>query len=250
MAAANRLLIGQIALERGLLTQDQLRQCLDLQAGQPNPKSLGVLLVELGFLTEAQISLLCEEQKRRLAEEVATAPAPKDEAAFGRLLVKAGHTSQERVNEALRAQQDLAERNVRKRLGELLVEAGHVSPDQVRAVLRTQGKAIMSCTFCGRHMNVVLAIVDRAACTKCGMPLEERIAGVAAGETAYLLPAVDVSTLRAVKAPPAPAAAAPAPPPPTVPVPAGPRKARWDLLVVIIGLAILILFLLSRSSAR
>jgi hypothetical protein len=248
MAAANRLLIGQIALERGWLTQEQLRQCLDLQAGQPNPKSVGALLVELRFLTEAQITQLCDEQKRRLAEEMATAPASKDELAFGRLLVKGGHATEAQVNEALRAQQDLAERNVRKRLGELLVETGRVTPDVVRGVLKQQGKALMSCTFCGRHMNVVLAIADRAACTKCGMPLEEKIAGVAAGETAYLLPAVDVTTLRAV-APPAPVPPpAPAVPPP--PPPPAERKARWDLLVVIIALAILILFLLSRSSAR
>jgi hypothetical protein len=247
MTAPNRLLIGQIALERGWLTQDQLRQCLDLQAGQPNPKSVGALLVELRFLTEAQITQLCDEQKRRLAEEMATAPASKDELAFGRLLVKGGHATEAQVNEALRAQQDLAERNVRKRLGELLVETGRVTPDVVRSVLKQQGKALMSCTFCGRHMNVVLAIADRAACTKCGMPLEEKIAGVAAGETAYLLPAVDVTTLRTVKetAPEPPAPAVPPPPPP----PAG-RKARWDLLVVIIALAILILFLLSRTSAR
>ncbi len=247
MTAANRLLIGQIALERGLLSQEQLRQCLDLQAGQPAPKSLGALLVELGFLTEAQISLLCEEQKRRLAEDMATAPAPKDEFAFGRLLVKGGHATQEQVNEALRAQQDLAERNVRKRLGELLVEAGHLGPDAVRAVLKQQGKVLMSCTFCGRHMNVVEAIADRAACTKCGMPLEEKIAGVAAGETAYLLPAVDVSTLRAVKAPSLPAPApAPSPPPP----PARRRGARWDLLIVIAALAALVLFLVSRLKGR
>lgn len=249
MAAANRLLIGQIALERGLLTQEQLRQCLELQAGQPNPKSVGALLVELGFLTETQISLLCEEQKRRLAEQVATSPAPKDELAFGRLLVKGGHATEEQVNEALRAQQDLAERNVRKRLGELLVEAGRVTPEQVRAVLRAQGKVLMSCTFCGRHMNVVLAIADQAACTKCGMPLEDRIAGVAAGETAYLLPAVDVSTLRAVKE--APPAAPPAPPPaPAAPPPPQGLRSRWDLLLVILALALLLLFLLSRSSAR
>ena len=249
MAQANRLLLGQIALERGLLSQDQLRQVLDLQASQPSPKSVGALLLELGFLTDAQISLLCEEQKRRLAEQVSTVPAPKDEMAFGRLLVKGGHATQEHVNEALRAQQDLAERNVRKRLGELLVEAGRLTPEAVVSVLRLQGKVLMSCTFCGNHMNVVAAIAEQAGCSKCGMPLEERHVGVGAGETAYLLPAVDVTTLRALKAPVIPAAPAALEAPPAPP-PAPGRRARWDLLVVIVALAALILYLLSRLSGR
>jgi hypothetical protein len=100
---------------------------------------------------------------------------------------------QEHVNEALRAQQDLADRGVRKRLGELLVEAGHLSADAVPDVLKAQGKVLMACTFCGAHFNVLITIADGYPCRKCGMPLDQKtgIDVVSADETAYLLPAVD-----------------------------------------------------------
>ena len=129
MGAHNRLLVGQIAVELGFVTREQLQECVDLQAGQVQPKPIGTLLVENGFLAQDRLAAVLDEQNRRLQESLPYAPAQRGAVAFGHLLVDGGLVSQERVNEALRAQQDLADRGVRKRLGELLVEAGHLSPE-------------------------------------------------------------------------------------------------------------------------
>jgi hypothetical protein len=248
MGPRNRLLIGQIALDLQLLRQDQLQQCVDHQAGQVQPKPIGTLLVEAGLLTPEQLTLVMEEQKRRLEEELPYAPSRRGAVAFGRLVVERGHAKQAIVNEALRAQQDLADRGVRKRLGELLVEAGHLSADVVPEILRAQGKVLLGCTFCGAHLNVLISIADGYPCPKCGMPLDRKTGTISADETAYLLPAMDPRPRAAPtesRRPEAPVAAAAS----AAPVDAMRTEmmGRFIRIITIIGVATLILYLITRK---
>lgn len=245
MGANNRLLVGQIAVELGFLTREQLQECIDLQAGQVQAKPIGTLLVENGFLPQERLVVVLEEQKRRLQESLPYAPTQRGAVAFGRLIIDRGLVSPEHVNEALRAQQDLADRGMRKRLGELLVEAGHLKADDVPEILKAQGKVLMACTFCGAHYNVLITIAEGYPCRKCGMPLDEKTGIVSADETAYLLPASDprprgpaTDTKRAV-------VEAPAPPPP--PTGIGPDfLARLARILTIIGILTLLLYLLTK----
>lgn len=73
-ASSEHLLFGKILIERALVTPGQLEQCLRLQAaeidvGRPR-RSLGDLMIELGFITKAQLDLTLAEQRRRLKELV------------------------------------------------------------------------------------------------------------------------------------------------------------------------------------
>ncbi|HLF91898.1 MAG TPA: hypothetical protein VJB14_00405 [Planctomycetota bacterium] len=191
MTSNNSLLVGQIALELRLVGREQLQQCLDYQAGQVQPKPIGALLVQNGFLTETQMERVLDEQRRRFAEGLPHAPATREALSFGKLVVQHGHARPENVSEALRAQQDLAERGIRRRLGELLVAAGRLPAEAVPAILKMQGKTLMACTFCGAHFNVLSAIAEGYPCRECGMPLAEKTVSISAYDTAYLMPAVD-----------------------------------------------------------
>jgi hypothetical protein len=249
MGPRNRLLVGQIALELKLLTREQLQECIDLQAGQVQAKPIGMLLVESGFLTQGQLTVVIEEQKRRLAESLPYAPTQRGAVAFGRLIVERGLAKQEHVNEALRAQQDLADRGVRKRLGELLVEAGHLSAEAVPELLKVQGKVLMACTFCGAHLNVLSSIAEGYPCRKCGMPLDQKTGIVSADDTAYLLPARDPRPRTDETA----RAAALEASRPREPQARGNSAMRADLLrriaqiLTIIGILTLVLYLLSKN---
>ncbi len=73
-ASSEHLLFGKILIERSLVTQGQLDQCLKLQAaevdvGRPR-RSLGDLMIELGFITKPQLDLALAEQRRRLKDLV------------------------------------------------------------------------------------------------------------------------------------------------------------------------------------
>lgn len=246
MGARNRLLIGQIAIELGFVTPEQLQECINHQAGQVQAKPVGTLLVESGFLTPERLTTVIEEQKKRLQESLPYAPTQRGAAAFGRLIVERGLVTQEHVNEALRAQQDLADRGIRKRLGEMLVEAGHLSAEAVPDVLKTQGKVLMGCTFCGAHFNVLETIAEGYPCRKCGMPLDRKTGTVSADETAYLLPALD-SRPR----PPSPATArreaaaiAAAAAPPAI---SKDFLIRLSRILIIIGVLTLLFYLLTKE---
>jgi len=258
MFQRNDLLIGQIALQWGLIKQEQLQQCLTLQAGQSRRRPVGALMVDTGFIREEQLVRIIEEQRRRMKAYAAYREARKEEFLFGKLLVKGGLASLERVNEALGAQQDLTERGTKKRLGELLIDAGHITPENVHQTLRLQGKTIMVCRLCRSQYNVVLTVAEGMTCRRCGRPLEQASDSVTADETSFLLPSV-VPPLPVrpptVRMPPPPA---PAEAPLPVPVPAAPVTARTrarrrrrttGLLVLIVALVVLAFLLLTRSAA-
>jgi hypothetical protein len=254
MKSRNSLLIGQIALELGLLAPDQLQQCVDLQAGQVQPRPIGALLLENRFLTQAQLDEIILEQRRRLEQESPHTPSQKGSVAFGSLAVRHGCVKVEHLNEALRAQQDLADRGQRKRLGELLVGAGHLAAEVVPGLLKMQGKTLLACTFCGSHYNVLSSIAEGYPCRKCGMPLGEKIVTLSALETAYLLPAKDPrpQQTRESGSPPSPAPAASKAAASIPSLDAATRRAlllRLLQILTFIGILMLALWLFSKSSA-
>jgi len=245
----NRLLIGQIALDLQLVTKEQLQQCVDFQAGQLQPKPIGVLLVQHGFLNAEQLAKVLEEQERRLKEPLPHSPAEVGAVAFGRLLVERGLAKQEHVNEALRAQQDLVERGIRRRLGELLVESGHLKAEAVPGLLKAQGKTLMACTFCGSHYNVLTSIAEGYPCRQCGMAMNETLGTISALDTAYLLPAIDLRPRPDAPRPSSsPAAAAIVAAPQHPPVLSPELLRRLLQVILVIGVLGLLLYYLSRNS--
>lgn len=248
MNPRNRLLVGQIALDLQLVTRDQLQQCIDFQAGQVQPKPIGALLVQNGFLNAEQLAKVIEEQERRLQEPQAHTPVAVGALAFGRLVVERGYCKTEHVNEALRAQQDLADRGLRHRLGELLVESGHLKADVVPGLLKIQGKTLMACTFCGSHYNVLTSIADGYPCRQCGMAMSETLGTISAIDTAYLLPAIDPRVRPEPSATlPAPAAAVPVAAPAAAPALSPDLVRRLVQVFVIIGLLAVVLYWLSKN---
>jgi uncharacterized protein (DUF433 family) len=248
MATRNLTLVGQIAIDLQLVTKEQLQECIDFQAGQVRAKPIGALLVEYGFLTEAQLAAVIAEQQRRLQESLPHTPTSVGAASFGRRLIEAGLVKPEQVNEALRAQQDLAERGIRRRLGELLVEAGHLKAELIPGLLKKQGKTLMACTFCGSHYNVISSIAEGYPCRQCGMPMNETLGTISAIDTAYLLPAMDSRPRPETPARPVPVPVAT--PPPAPPPPAMNRDLMvrlFQVLLIIIILSIILYFLSQKN---
>ena len=168
MGPRNRRLVGQIALDLELLDRAQLQQCIDLQAGQVSPKPLGVLLIETGLLTPEKLTQILEEQKRRLQEELPYTPAQRGAVAFGRLVVERGHAKQEAVNEALRAQQDLADRVIdgqlsRTEAARLVRQTAGGRQGRGGAKGKAKGPARLPPELKHRHQNGVRLVAHTAA---------------------------------------------------------------------------------------
>jgi hypothetical protein len=141
-ARATVLLLGRIAVEKGYLQPGDLDRCVRAQVGDPRCRGgrfmapLGEILVSRGYLSDAQLGDVLDEQRRRLE-----APLPGDgrvvDSLFGRRIVRERLASEAAVNAALRLQAVMEEVGVQPvpRLGQLLVERGCLSREDVERLL-------------------------------------------------------------------------------------------------------------------
>ena len=168
------ILIGRIALERGLVTREQLADCLKEQASQPvaTAPPLGAIFLKRGFIRQPDLDSLLDEQKRRLADAVELTDAKLEDTILGRLLVRQGLATEKQVYECLRIQAELSEQGQpAPRLGDLLVRKGYLTTDAVSA-LQVQPKAFFVCAACGARFSMLAADpAKRYPCKKCGAPL-------------------------------------------------------------------------------
>lgn len=171
MISLKDLLLGQIAVERGLISKAQLEDCVRAQQKEKAPKPLGRLLVSRGLLKDEQLAGLLGEQSRRVEVLEAFKKLQTADYLFGQLLVKDNLATQLQINKCLEIQLKMAEKGTAPipRVGELLVEHGFVDRKTVADVLKLQSKNLLYCTACARQYNVVGLEEGKAyRCKECG----------------------------------------------------------------------------------
>src|SRR5262245_66569268 len=60
------VLFGKLAIKLGLVTPDEVNECLRFQAEPGETRSLGEILVERGFLTTIQVKDILEKQLKKI----------------------------------------------------------------------------------------------------------------------------------------------------------------------------------------
>jgi DNA-directed RNA polymerase subunit RPC12/RpoP len=60
------VLLGKLAVRDGLLTEDEVNECLRLQAAEGETRSLGEIMVAQGYLTPSQIKGLLAKQLKKI----------------------------------------------------------------------------------------------------------------------------------------------------------------------------------------
>ncbi len=185
-------LLGRLAVEKGLVTEAQLKECVREQKAAPagRERPLGVVMLALGFIREPDLEGLLRDQNERLRSLDAYQKMQKVEYLFGQLLVKHSKATQIQINKCLEIQQRLAEKggDPVPRLGEILLEHGYVDRQTVGEVLRMQNKELLFCTGCGRQLNVVDLDGGRTyRCRECGGTMVQRsqLESLRADETSF-----------------------------------------------------------------
>ena len=195
MPTHNDLLLGQIAIRKGLVTIEQLMEALQEQAKDTPPgevtvrirryqRPLGVILVAKGFLADAQLLSLLQEQKARLQLPADYIEMSRDQVLFGQIVQREGYATAAQVNKSLRIQslqETLPARPANghgperpPRLGQIMVERGYIQADHVVTTLHKQTKAVLRCTECGVRYNVPGYEARRMyRCRRCGAVLNE-----------------------------------------------------------------------------
>ncbi len=177
-------MIGRIAVERGLVSTEQLAECLSEQRTSEGT-TLGAILVRRGILKEEDVEALVRERERRLAQALDVSDPRIEDALFGRLLIRQNLVREPQLYECLRAQSDLAERGEKvPRLGDLLVRRGYVSVDMADPALLLRRRKVLACPSCGARFSAEGTDPSRKySCKECGCGLERQEQLVIVGQT-------------------------------------------------------------------
>ncbi len=162
---------GQIALKLHIINQRQLEEALELQHFAKERKPLGLVLIQLKYVTQQDLERILEAQKALVTKAAAEKKAERDDNLFGKVAISMGYCDERQVGEAL-DYQDALPRDRSMTLGEILVRKGHLSLKQVNEIRDAQMGFVMHCPQCRTPYNSVLFRPNVSLqCYRCGSPL-------------------------------------------------------------------------------
>ncbi len=178
MSTNSDLLIGRIALERGLVSEAQLAECLSDQRGAP-ASTLPAIMLRKGLIKPGDLDVLVEEHKKRLADALELSDPKLEDALLGRLLIKQGLVKEAQLYECLRSQAEMGEAGHKApRLGEILVRKGFLATDPGALPSPSPSPArkdTLVCPACSAHFSTAGTDASkRYTCKQCGGVLERQ----------------------------------------------------------------------------
>jgi serine/threonine protein kinase len=166
------LLLGKIALREGLITREQLFDCLQAQERNPS-KSIGSIMVARGYLRNEDVERLVEIQKKAFESGPEGAPTQNRRSVLlGRILVDRGLATEYQVNECLRLQGRMSELGINPvpQLGEILLRRNYVDKPALETALQLQNLQLYTCPECNAAIEITDATTPREEikCKACG----------------------------------------------------------------------------------
>lgn len=170
-APADPLLLGRIAVERGVVTAAQMADCIRAQSELGKTTSLGTLLVQRRLATPEQLRELLDLQKRR--QEMLGVRATLDaNRRLGGGLLRHGWITPAQLIECVKEQTQQREAGAHFALGQILVRKRYLSVDRLVEALAEQGKQVLACHACKARFNVLRYEPAHAyRCKRCGTVL-------------------------------------------------------------------------------
>lgn len=164
-------LFGQIAVRLGIVTQKQLEEALEIQRFATGHRPLGLVLIDLKYVTQKDLDRIIKTQEEILQQQNARHRAVREDNFFGKVAIRLGYCTEEQLGECLALQEHLPPQRF-MRLGDIMVIKGYVTVDQVRKVVETQKGLIVYCPGCDTQYNVVMFKPGASIqCYRCGTPL-------------------------------------------------------------------------------
>lgn len=165
-------LFGKIAATLGYLSEDQVRECLQMQKKEGD-LPIGQILIREGHLTPDQLEEVLATQRNYMRKVGSTSREKVEDSIFGKLIVGNAYATAAEVEEALRVQREREDQGRIVPLGSILVEQGALTMAQVEEVLKKQWKKILVCNTCQKQFNVFgYEEGKRFLCRTCKSPLE------------------------------------------------------------------------------
>jgi len=148
------LLFGKVALEYGFTTRDAIVECAREQETRMKHKKIGEIMVDRGYLSTDEVQTILDLQRKTVDISPEEAEARKEQVLFGRLLVDRELITEDQLREALFEKSRREKLGTKVKLGQILVEKGLISVPQAQEILHEQGKEILICPQCWTQYNV------------------------------------------------------------------------------------------------
>jgi serine/threonine protein kinase len=165
------LLLGQIAIREGVITREQLFDCLQAQERNPS-RSIGSIMVSRGYLRQEDVDRLVEIQVKAFDRNGDGPDSGRRGALIGRILVNRGLATEYQVNEALRLQGRMSELGIKPvpPLGEILIRRNYLPREALDTALQLQNLQLYNCPDCGAPIDFEPAASagEEYACAACG----------------------------------------------------------------------------------
>ncbi len=169
-------LFGRLAVLNGYLTQEDLQEALTIQRslGSDERRPIGEILLEQGRITQDQLAEILEIRRKKLRKMLLDSKdLVRTERAFGRQAMKAGLIDADQLERALLEQQRLRRLNLQLCLGDIMVSLGYMTVDDVLDVLARQEARILVCPSCDSHFTVhAFSPSAKYRCKHCESVLE------------------------------------------------------------------------------
>lgn len=165
MSPKGDLLLGRIALREGLITKEQLYDCLIAQERNP-ARTLGALLISRGYLRHEDIQKLLDLQSRAMGGSPA-----RHGALLGQILVRNGLATEYQVNECLRLQGRMADLGIQPvpQLGQVMMKRGYLKREALETALQLQNLTLYTCPECGAPVDTAGGAAGAdPVCARCG----------------------------------------------------------------------------------
>lgn len=136
------LVLGELAVGKGFVTRDQVEACFRMQLTSSLPRPLGQILLQEGLLTYDQLEeLLFLQAERAPAESRAPSTTTGDGPLLGQMLLARRWVTLDQLEECVREQMKLSREGVgHEPLGQILLRKRYITAQQFDEAIRAQGK--------------------------------------------------------------------------------------------------------------
>jgi len=123
MKASSKLRVGELLIQEGAITQEQLEKALSVKKEGEAYKPLGEICVDLKFLSRARLHQILNQYQKRIS--------------VGDLLINLGLITPQQLDEGLAHQKKIG-----GRLGEILISKGFITENAlVDALIHSDGNS-------------------------------------------------------------------------------------------------------------
>ena len=168
MAAGNEILFGRIAIHNGLITVEQLEECLDLQRERAPSKHVGQVMIERGLVDASQARAIVTIQRRKLRRGRRPGRG-EEERRFAEKLASDGVVDRASLERAKAAQAEMESKGLYPALGDILIQQGVLSLRRLHEEQTKFTRTELQCIKCGKKYRATgFHPWKEALCRKCG----------------------------------------------------------------------------------